>query len=148
MGDDGEPEVHPGDPGHRLPRAAAVVAAVDPAVVLEVEPLGVAGVAGHLVHALAELEVVSVGHEADDDPPVARLPRRAAVVGAVDAGRGDGDQQALRVVRVDEDGVQAQPTAARLPLRPVRVVPEARVRASNVRPPSSLRNRAAGSTPA
>ena len=63
VGDDREPEVHAGDARHRRPRSAAVVAAVDAAVVLQVEPLGVAGVAGHLVDALAELELGCLGQE-------------------------------------------------------------------------------------
>ena len=60
----GNPKSIPAMPviGSHVP--AAVVAAVDAAVVLQVEALGVAGVAGHLVHALPELEVVAVGQEA------------------------------------------------------------------------------------
>src|SRR5829696_5813419 len=71
VGHDRKPEVHTGDPRHRGPRLAAVVAAVDAAVVLKVEALGVTGVARHLVNTLAELEVLTLGHEADDDPTIA-----------------------------------------------------------------------------
>ena len=124
VGDDGEAEVHPGDARHRRPLLAAVVAAIDAAVVLEVQPLRVGGVAGDLVHALAELGRRRVGQERNGDAGVARLPRLAAVVAAIDAGRRDGDEDAGRVVRMDEHGVQAQPASARLPLRAMRVVPQ------------------------
>ena len=93
-------------------------------MVLEVEALGIGGVARHLVHALAELEGLSLGEEADDDPLIARPPRRAAVVGSVDPRRGDGDQQSSRILRVHQDRVQAQTATARLPLRAVWVVPQ------------------------
>jgi hypothetical protein len=55
VGHDGEAEVHALDPRHGRPALAAVVASIDAAVVLQVEPLGIAGVSGDLVHALAEL---------------------------------------------------------------------------------------------
>ena len=120
----GKPKSIPAMLGHRRPLLAAVVAAVDAAVVLEVEPLRVGGVAGDLVHALAELERRRVRQERHDDSGVARLPRLAAVLAAVYAGRRDGDEDAVRVVRVHEHGVQAHPASARLPLRAVRVVPQ------------------------
>ena len=53
---------------------AVVVGAVDAVVVLQVEPLGVAGVAGDLVHALAELRE-RVGQEVRLDAGVARRAR-------------------------------------------------------------------------
>ena len=61
-----------------------VVGAVDPAVVLQEEPLGPGRVPGHLVHALAELRVpLALGEELGADPVVARLPGRTAVSGLV-----------------------------------------------------------------
>ena len=60
---------------------------------------GFGGVTGDLVHALAELGRRSVGQERDGDAGVARLPRLAAVVAAVDAGGRDGDQDAGRARR-------------------------------------------------
>ena len=106
---------------HELPPSSA---RVDPAVVLEVEALGITRVPGHLVHALAELGLGVVGQEARDDAPVAGLPGRAAVVAAVHAGGRDGDQEARRVARVEEHRVEAEAAAARLPPRPVGVVPQ------------------------
>ena len=47
-----------------------------------------------------------------------RLPRRAAIVGAERAGRGDGDEHPLRIARIEQDRVQAQPAGARRPVRP------------------------------
>ena len=95
-------------------------------MVLEVEALRIALVAGDLVDALAELGVVAVGEKSDDDAAVAGVPRLAAVVRSIDTSRRDGDQQAVGVVGVDEDRVQAHPAAAGLPLRAMRVVPQTR----------------------
>jgi hypothetical protein len=67
------------------------------------------------VHAVSDLAFL-VGQLARAQALVDRLPGLAAVVGAERARRGDGDEHALRVVRVDEDRVQAQAAGARLPL--------------------------------
>ena len=48
---------------------------------------------------------------------VDRLPGRAAVVGAERARRGDRDEDALGIARVEQDRVQAHPAGARLPAR-------------------------------
>src|ERR1700686_804739 len=46
---------------------------------------------------------------------VDRLPRLAAVIGAEGARSGDGDKNALRIARIENDSVQAHPTRAGLP---------------------------------
>jgi hypothetical protein len=109
--------------GDRGPGAAVVVGAVDAVVVLRVQPLGVAGVPGDLVHALAELRPL-VGHEVGADAGVARRPTRPGVLRAVDPAGGHGDQQPSRVTRVGQHCVHGLTTEAGLPLRAVRVVPE------------------------
>src|SRR6185369_5877137 len=55
------------------------------------------------------------------------LPASASVLGAVDAAGGDGDPHAIAVRLVEDDRVQAQAAAARLPLPAVRVVEQALV---------------------
>src|SRR5205807_1974994 len=55
---------------------------------------------------------------------VALAPARAAVLGQPDARGRDGEHQAVGLARPRDDGVQAQPTAAGLPLRAGRVLPE------------------------
>ena len=98
VGHHGEAELGRQPRGDVLPGRAAVVGAVDAAVVLQVEPLGVGGVAGDLVHALAELRVVALaGEELRLHPGVRRLPRRAAVLGDVHPARGQRREHARGV---------------------------------------------------
>jgi hypothetical protein len=93
---------------------AGVVAAHHVPVLLHEEHVGPGWVHGDAVHAVADLGVGSgivVGVQAAVD----RLPGRAAVVGAEGAGRRDGDEEALRIARVEQDGVQAHAAGAGLP---------------------------------
>ena len=93
----------------------------------------------------------------------ARMPVLAAshvlpVEGPVEAGGGDGDAEAGSAVGIGDDGVEAQPAAARLPLGPVLVVPEplvepeglaAVVASGRARPaPRRRRRRPAAASPA
>src|SRR5881397_2811047 len=80
----------------------------------------------HLVHALAVFGVL-VGQELRAHALIAGLPAAAAVVGAIDAAGRDRDRQALAIGGMGEDGVKAQPTAAWLPTRAMRVVVESAV---------------------
>jgi hypothetical protein len=92
-------------------------------MVLEVEPVRVGRVASHLVDALPELDV-GIGQEYRPDALVARPPGCSGVLGPVPTAGRDGDHQRFGVPGVDQDGVQAQATAAGEPLATVRVVPE------------------------
>src|SRR4029453_5409181 len=80
VGDHGEAEVARHPVGHVLPVVAAVVAAVQAPVVLEVQPVLAAAGRGDLVDALAELRVL-VGQEHGADAVVAGLPAAPAVLG-------------------------------------------------------------------
>ncbi len=85
-----EPEVGRQPVGDLGPRRPAVVAAVDAAVVLQEQLLRPAGMAGDLVHAVAELRVLlALGEEPGADAGVRRLPALAAVARAVHAGGRD-----------------------------------------------------------
>ena len=148
VGDDREPEVHPGDPRHRRPRRAAVVAAVDAAVMLEVEALGVAGVARHLVHALAELERprprAGTRRRCRGCSPATTRRRRRIGRPRPPRWRSAGGR-GRRGGRAPCGG-----TARRRPAATAGGAggPTARATSEKLRPPSSLRNSAAGSTPA
>ena len=72
------------------PPAAAVVGAVDAAVVLLVKAVGVVGVQMHLVNALAELGRVA-GVEVGAYALVAQIPCLAAIGGFESANRRDAD---------------------------------------------------------
>src|SRR4051812_13958795 len=82
------------------------------------------GARADAVDALAELGGLA-GHEDGGDALVAGPPGRAAVVGAVDAAGGDGDERAVGIFRVGDDGVEAETAAAGLPLLAVGVFVEA-----------------------
>ena len=57
---------------------------------------------------------------------VDRLPSLAAVIGAKRARRGDRDKDSFRVTWIENDGVQAHPARARLPLRSGAVAAQSR----------------------
>ena len=59
-------------------------------------------------------------------PAIDRLPRLAAVVAAECARGGDGDEDAVGIRRIEQDGVQAEAAGARLPRRAGRVTAETR----------------------
>ena len=103
---------------------AAIVAAIQAPVVLEEHAVRPRARLHDLVHALAELGML-VGQELGAHTAVGRPPRRPAVVARVHAARRDRDGHPRRVGGIEHDRVQAEAAAARLPLRPVRVVPQA-----------------------
>src|SRR5829696_4743841 len=90
VGDHGEAEVARDPVGKAMPVVAAVIAAVQAPVVLEVEAVGPPAGRGDLVDALAELRVL-VGQEHGPDTVVAGLPAAPVVLGPVDPTGGDGD---------------------------------------------------------
>src|SRR5262249_9754977 len=107
------------------PRVAGVVASVDAPVVLQEERARPARAEPHLVDALPELRRLVAGREGRPDPRGPWPPRAPAVRRAVDAAGGGRHAHAVAVRGVGDDGVEAEAPAPRLPLRPVRVVPEA-----------------------
>src|SRR5690606_25859846 len=87
------------------PGVAAVVGAVDAAVVLLVQPVRHGGVQPQPVHALPGLGQ-GLRQEVGARAAVGGRPGRAAVVGAVDAAGGDGRVDAVGRARVHGDRVQ------------------------------------------
>ena len=80
---------------------------------------------GDAVNAVADLGIL-VGNVLRRRPRLIGCQVFAAVVGPKRARRGDGDEHPVVVGRIDEDGVQAQPAGARLPLRARAVAAQAR----------------------
>jgi hypothetical protein len=89
---------------------------------------------GDLVHALAELGV-GVRQEGGPDALVGGRPGVPAVLGPVHAAGGHGDQDAVRVGRMRQDRVDRLASVTRIPLRPVRVIPQ---RADDLEPNSPI----------
>src|SRR5258708_416930 len=76
-----------------------------------------------LVHTLAPFGILLIGrHKRGADTLVAWLPVLAAVVGAINAARGNRDKQSFGIRRIGKDRVQAKTAAARLPLRAMRMI--------------------------
>ena len=99
-----------------LPQVAGVVAAHHVPVLLHEEHVRTRRVHGDAVDAVADLGG-RVGNILRAQPLVDRLPGLAAVVGAEGAGGGDGDEDALGIAGIENDGVQAHSAGAGLPLR-------------------------------
>jgi hypothetical protein len=96
-----------------LPVVAAIVRAVDTAVVLLPQTAWPLRVDEELVHALADLGERIVGHEVSGRALVHRRPACAVVFGAECAR--SRDPRVDRTVRRDLDRVAAHPAAAGLP---------------------------------
>ena len=81
---------------------------------------------GHdLVHTLSKLRIALIlGQELRTHTNVARFPRLAAIVSAINPTRGDSDVHPLLVRWIGKDCMQAQAAASRLPLRSVRMIVE------------------------
>ena len=125
------------------------LAAVHAAMVLLVEPVGLARRHDQAMHALAEFRVVlALRKEVGARAAVARLPGLAAVGGVKDAGRRNADPDLPVVLGVQNQRMQDQPGAARIPVRPRSDASAARRHAARSFPWSSLLNRPAGCTPA
>ena len=135
--------------GDLLPGRRAVVGAVDAVVVALVERLGLAGGHRELVDALAGLgEVGPSGLNSARTPTLRASHDVAAVARLEDADGRDPDPRPVRVGRVGDDRVEDEPAGARPPGRPASGGWSGPRRGVQVAPPSSLRKRPAGSTPA
>ena len=97
-----------------LPALAAVVRAVDAAVVLLPQPLRPAGVDEQLVHALTELRE-GLREEVGRRALIRGRERLAAVLAPEDTRRGDADVHPRRLVRVERDRVAAHPAGTGVP---------------------------------
>lgn len=100
--------------GELRPVVAAVLAAVDAAVVLLVEQARLGRVCDEAVDAVPGLDIV-FRQEVGADAAVDRLPALTVVGAAVEAADGDGGVDGGRVVGGGVDGVEHQPAAAGLP---------------------------------
>src|SRR5690606_17413823 len=109
-----------------LPAATAVITAVHAAVVLLIEPVRHSRRRHEAVHALPELRITLVLRiEVGARAAVTRLPGLASVGSVEDARRRDRHPKLLLVLRVRHQTVEDEPGAARLPLRPRRMVAQA-----------------------
>src|SRR5947209_2314921 len=103
-----------------MPGIPAIVTAIESPVVLQIQPLRIGWITADLVHALAELWML-VRQELCAHTFVAGVPRHPAIIGAITASRGDGDDHAVTIGGMGHDGVQTQPATARHPLGPMRM---------------------------
>src|ERR1043165_4416780 len=109
-----------------VPGIAGVVASINAPVMLQEHARWRRRMAHDFVHALAPLGMLLVGwHERRADALVARLPILTAIVGAVDAARGNGDKHSLRICRIRKNRMKTKPAASRLPLWTVRMIEQA-----------------------
>ena len=114
---DHEPEVGGQVSADLVPRVAGVVAAHDVPVLLHKEHVRARAVHGDVVNAVADLGI-RVGDVLRMQSLVDGPPGLAAVVGAEGARGRDGDVDPLGIARIQNDGVEAHATGARLPLGP------------------------------
>src|SRR6516165_7887501 len=77
--------------------------------------------ANDLVHALPELRK-PLRHKRDADAPVARLPGPAAIIGPINACRGNSNVYSPRFGRMQQDRVQTQTALARHPAWPMGMI--------------------------
>ena len=111
---DGKSEVGGKVAADFLPGVAGVVAAHHVPVLLHEEHAGTRGVHGDVVDAVADLGVV-VGDVWGAQAAVDWPPSLPAVVGAKGSCGRDGDEHPLGIAGIENDGVQAHSSSARLP---------------------------------
>src|SRR5262249_58869953 len=80
-----------------------------------------------LVHALPELRIF-VGKELRCESLIPGLPGIASVIGSINSSGGARHERPLRIVRIENDGVQAQAASSGLPLWPVWMVEQSAVK--------------------
>lgn len=103
------------------PVFAGIVTAIDTAMVLLIDQVGVRGVHHHFMDTLPEFGEF-VRHEISAHIPVAGAPGLPTVVGAVAARGGDRDIHPLGIRGIQKDGVQAQASGAGIPLAALRMI--------------------------
>src|SRR5690348_13504094 len=107
-----------------LPIVAGIVGAHDVPVLLHEENAGTLGVHRNVVDTMSDLCVL-IGNILRSQAAVDRLPGVAAIVAAEGAGSGDCNPNSFRITGIENDGVQAHATCARLPLGTGAVTAEA-----------------------
>jgi hypothetical protein len=112
-----EPEIRRHAVGNIHPVVTPVVAPVQAPVILKKKSPRTTWVVNHLVHALPVLRIpLLLGHELGTDTGIARAPALSPVFRAVHSAGGHRDQHSPRVVRIEDNRVQAKSSAAGLPL--------------------------------
>src|SRR5205085_7987360 len=104
-----------------FPRIAAVIAAVEAPVVLQVIRLWSGRVMHDLVHALAKLRIL-LREKFRANALIPRLPRCAPIVSAVDTASRHGHQYAFMVGWIKHNCVQALTAATWGPFLPMRMI--------------------------
>ena len=86
-------------------------------MMLEKHAVRIRTMADDFVHALAPLGILLIGRqEARTNSLVVRRPAFAAVISAIHTAGRDRDVHSFSVRRIRKNGVQAEPSTARLPL--------------------------------
>src|SRR5471030_2499000 len=106
--------------GNVLPCVSAIITAIQPPVILEIETLRIGGITADLVNALTKLRIL-FRKKIGAHTPVARLPGSTAIVRAITTCRGDGDDHALLICGMRNDRVQAHSAATGYPLGTMRM---------------------------
>src|SRR5580704_18262393 len=98
------------------PRIAGIVGAHHVPMLLHEKYLRTSSVHGDVMHAMAYVRGW-IRNVLRIQSAVNWLPGLAGVIGAESAGRGDGNEDPLAIFRIENDGVKAHSSRARLPLR-------------------------------
>src|SRR5207302_758234 len=106
------------------PRVAGVVGAQDIPVLLHEEHVGPRWVHGDSVHAVADLRV-RVGNALRGQAAVDRPPALAGIVTAEGAGRRDGDEDSIGMLRIENDRMETHAAGTGRPIGGRRVLAEA-----------------------
>src|SRR6266404_6731914 len=94
-------------------------------MILEKESLRFTRMADDLMDALAKLGITILRRQKlGSHPHIAGVPRFPAIIGAINASRGNRNMHAFFVFGIRKDCMQAQPSATRLPLRSMRMIVE------------------------
>ena len=112
-----ESEIRGHPVGDVVPVVTPIVAPVQPPVILKEESPWTAGVVNHFVHTLPELGIsMFFRQKLGTDTGIPCAPALASVVRAINPSGRHCDQHPPRVFRIEDDRVQAEPSATRLPL--------------------------------
>src|SRR4029077_17982496 len=105
------------------PGIAAVVAAINAGMILQVDAIGIFRVVTHLVRALGtEMRRVRRTVVTHDDALIAPRPRLTAIVAAISAGRRNTNNHALRIMRIGQNRMQTESAESRHPVGPLGMV--------------------------
>src|SRR3990172_4887124 len=86
-------------------------------MLLHVQHIRARPVHGDAMNTMPDLDI-RIGEEFRSQSPVDGLPSLSGIIGSKDTRSRDGDEDAVRVARIQEDRVQTQATSAWLPLGP------------------------------